>query len=55
MVDWSGASVTLRGFSVTDETLERTKVSEAAHRTAPPWKGRWRNGNQPLVLSQGLF
>jgi hypothetical protein len=35
MVDWSGASVTPRGFSVTDETLERTLVSEAAHRTPP--------------------
>jgi hypothetical protein len=33
MVDWSGASVTPRGFSVTDVTLERTEVSEAAHRT----------------------
>jgi len=28
MVDWSGASVT-------EETLERTLVSEAAHRTPP--------------------
>jgi hypothetical protein len=35
MVDWSGASVTPRGFSVTEETLERTLVSEAAHRTPP--------------------
>ncbi len=35
MVDWSEASVTPRGFSVTDETLERTEVSEAAHRTPP--------------------
>ncbi|MEK3729608.1 hypothetical protein [Lysinibacillus sp. FSL W8-0953] len=35
MVDWSGASVTPRGFSVTEETLERTEVSEAAHRTPP--------------------
>ena len=35
MVDCSGASVTPRGFSVTDETLERTEVSEAAHRTPP--------------------
>ena len=25
MVDWSGASVTPRGFSVTEETLERTQ------------------------------
>ena len=41
MVDWSGASVT-------EETLERTEVSEAAHRTPP--KGRWPNGNQPLTL-----
>ncbi|WP_254659973.1 hypothetical protein [Lysinibacillus sp. AR18-8] len=35
IVDWSGASVTPRGFSVTDETLQRTEVSEAAHRTPP--------------------
>ncbi len=35
MVDWSGASVTPRGFSVTEESLERTEVSEAAHRTPP--------------------
>ena len=35
MVDWSGASVTPRGFSVTDETLQRTEVSEAAHRPPP--------------------
>jgi len=35
MVDWSGASVTPRGLSVTEETLERTKVSEAAHWTPP--------------------
>ncbi|WP_342442628.1 hypothetical protein MHB65_04500 [Lysinibacillus sp. FSL K6-0075] len=35
MVDWNGASVTPRGFSVTEETLERTEVSEAAHRTPP--------------------
>ena len=35
MVDWSGASVTPRGLSVTEETLERTEVSEAAHRTPP--------------------
>jgi hypothetical protein len=35
MVDWSGASVTPRGFSVTEETLERTLVSEAAPRTPP--------------------
>jgi hypothetical protein len=35
MVDWSGASVTPRGFSVTEETLERTEVSEAAPRTPP--------------------
>ena len=53
MVDCSGASVTPRGFSVTDETLERTEVSEAAHRT--PRKGRWRNGNQPLTLPIGLL
>ena len=53
MVDWSGASVTPRGFSVTEETLERTQVSEAAHRT--PLKGRWRNGNQSLTLLKGLF
>jgi len=33
--DWSGASVTPRGFSVTGETLERNAVSEAAHRTPP--------------------
>ena len=38
MVDWNGASVTPRGFSVTEETLERTEVSEVAHRT-PPGKG----------------
>ncbi len=38
MVDWSGASVTPRGFSVTEETLERTEVSEAAPRTPPPGK-----------------
>ena len=25
MVDWSGASVTPRGFSVSEETLERTQ------------------------------
>ena len=35
MVDWSGASVTPRGFSVTAETLERNAVSEAAQRTPP--------------------
>ncbi len=35
MVDWSGASVTPRGFSITEENLERTEVSEAAHRTPP--------------------
>jgi hypothetical protein len=34
-VDWSGASITPRGFSVTEETLERTEVSEAAPRTPP--------------------
>ena len=33
MVDWSGASVTPRGLSVTEETPERTEVSEAAPRT----------------------
>jgi len=33
MVDWSGATVTPRGFSVTDESIQRTLVSEAAHRT----------------------
>lgn len=33
MVDWSRASVTPRGLSVTEETLERTLVSEAAPRT----------------------
>ncbi len=54
MVDCSGASVTPRGFSVTDETLERTEVSEAAHRT-PPRKGRWRNGNQPPHLANRSF
>jgi len=37
MVDWRGVSVTPRGLSVTEETLERTEVSEAAHR-APPGK-----------------
>ncbi len=35
MVDWSGASVTPKGFSVTVETLEPTLVIEAAHRTSP--------------------
>jgi len=35
MVDWSGASVTPRGFSVTEETLERALMREAAHRTPP--------------------
>jgi len=34
VVDWSVASVTPRGLSVQDETLERA-VSEAAHRTPP--------------------
>ena len=35
LVDWIGASVTPRGFSVTGETLERTQVNEAAHQTPP--------------------
>ena len=52
MVDWSGASVTPRGFSVTEETTERTEVSEAAPRT--PLKGRWRNGNQPLTAKRSF-
>jgi hypothetical protein len=43
MVDWSGASVTPRGFSVTDETLEQTLVSEAAHRTPP---GKYAGGTE---------
>jgi len=35
MVDFRSASVTPRGFSVTEETLERTEVSEAAPQTSP--------------------
>ena len=51
IVDWSGASVTPRGFSVTDETLQRTEVSEAAHRT-PPGKDA---GGTEIKLSLALL
>ncbi len=36
MVDWSGASVTPRGFSVSEETLERTQrlIGRPLERTA---------------------
>ncbi|KGR82449.1 hypothetical protein CD31_18610 [Lysinibacillus boronitolerans JCM 21713 = 10a = NBRC 103108] len=54
MVDWSGASVTPRGFSVTGETLERTQVSEAAHQT-PPGKDAGGAEINPLALLKGLF
>ncbi|WP_342533798.1 hypothetical protein MHB40_02100 [Lysinibacillus sp. FSL K6-0057] len=54
MVDWSGASVTPRGFSVTEETLERTEVSEAAHRT-PPGKDAGGTEINPSYLVKKSF
>ena len=54
MVDWSGASVTPRGLSVTEETLERTEVSEAAHRT-PPGKDAGGTEINPFILLKYLF
>jgi len=48
VVDWSGASVTLRGLSVQDETLER--AARVKRLIGPPWKAHWRSGSQPQVM-----
>jgi len=54
MVDWRGASVTPRGFSVTDETLERTEVREAAH-WARPGKDAGRTEINPYLAKRYYF
>ena len=54
VVDWSGASVTPRGLSVQDETLER--VARVKKRLiGRPWKAHWRSGSQPQVMVKSLI